>query len=56
MERTKRNEIDELKSIQDNKTRTMKHQIKELERQNDDKNRLLNDLKAKYEELTNKFE
>ena len=56
MEKTKRNEIDELKSIQDNKIRTMKHQIKELERHIEDKNRLLNDLKSQYEELTNKFE
>ena len=30
MEKTKRNEIDELKSIHENKLKTMKHQIKEL--------------------------
>jgi hypothetical protein len=29
MERTKTNEIDELKSIHENKIRTLKHQIKE---------------------------
>ena len=56
MEKTKRNEIDELKSIHENKLKTMKHQIKELQRQNEDKNRLLNDLKDKYEELVNKFQ
>ena len=56
MERTKRNEIEELKSIHDNKARTMKHQIKELERHVEDKNRLINELKGKYEELVNKFE
>lgn len=56
MERTKRNEVDELKSIHDNKIRTLKHQIKELERNIDDKNRNLQQLKAQYEELVNKFE
>ena len=30
MEKTKRNEIDELKGIHDNKIRTLKHQIREL--------------------------
>ena len=56
MERSKKNEIDELKSIHDNKIRTLKHQISELERQIDDKNRAINDLKSKYEELFNNFE
>ena len=34
----------------------MKHHIKELERSIEEKNRLINDLKAKYEELVNNFE
>lgn len=34
----------------------MKHQIKELEKQVEDKSRLINSLKAKYEELVNNFE
>lgn len=45
-----------MKSIQDNKIRTLKHQIKELERNIEDKNRGLNLLKEQYEELLNKFE
>ena len=45
-----------MKSIQDNKIRTLKHQIKELERNIEDKNRGLNLLKEQYEELVNKFE
>ena len=56
MERIKKNEIEELKSIQDNKVRTLKHQIKELERHIEDKNRNLNELKTRYDELVNKFE
>jgi predicted RNase H-like nuclease (RuvC/YqgF family) len=34
----------------------LKHHIKELERSIEEKNRLINDLKAKYEELVNNFE
>ena len=45
-----------MKSIHENKIRSLKHQIKELEKHIDDKNRVINDLKAKYEELVNSFE
>ena len=55
MENSKRNEIDELKGIHENKIRTLKHQIRELERQVEDKNRNLQSLKEQYEELVNKF-
>lgn len=56
MEKSKKNQIEELKSIHDNKIRSLKHQIKQLEKQLDDKNRLINSLKSKYEELVNSFE
>lgn len=56
MERTRRNDIDELKGIHDNKIRSLKHQIRELERLVEDKNKNLQDLKSQYEELVNKFE
>lgn len=56
MDRTRKRETDELKSIQDNKINTLKHQIKELERLVESKNRFINDLKEKYEALVNKFE
>lgn len=56
MERTKKNEIEELKSIHDNKIRTLKHQLKELEKQIEEKNRVIQLAKDRYEELVNKFE
>lgn len=49
MQKTKANEIDELKSIHDNKIRSLKHQISELERVIDNKNKNLNELKSQYD-------
>ena len=55
-ERARRREVDELKSIQDNKISSLKHQIREYERHIEDKNRAINGLKKQYEDLVNKFE
>ena len=56
MERTLKREADELKSIHENKIASLKHHIKELEKEVTHKNKLLNELKDKYEDLVNKFE
>lgn len=55
MERARKREIQELKNIHENKLNSLKHQIRELERHIEDKNRVINDLKTKYELLANKF-
>ena len=55
-ERARKRELEELKSIHENKISSLRHQIKELERQVDDKNKLLTTLKHEYEDLVNKFE
>jgi TolA-binding protein len=56
MERARKREIEELKNIHENKISSLKHQIKELERHIEDKNRVINNLKSQYEDLSNKFE
>lgn len=55
MERARKREIEELKNIQENKINSLKHQIKELERHIEDKNKVINNLKTQYEDLSNKF-
>lgn len=42
--------------MHENKIKSLQHQLKELQKQIDEKNRVINNIKLKYDELVNGFQ